>query len=99
MNIEELLEKDANELTIEESVFVQNFMVDAIAQQLEHQRTTIQTHEKTIQSLVEQITETRGGFAEMQVAMTSLYEQMENVKNSTEALGGYSKSSGGILMQ
>ncbi|AFN39362.1 hypothetical protein F485_gp143 [Aeromonas phage CC2] len=97
MNINELIEKENP--TVEESIFVQNFMIDAMVKQLEHQRETIKTHEATIQSLVESNTELRAGFTEMQLAMTTFYEQMENVKSSTEALGGYSKSTGGILMQ
>lgn len=35
MNIEQLLEKDENELTIEEQIFIQNHVIECIANKLE----------------------------------------------------------------
>lgn len=98
MNINELIEKENP--TVEESIFVQNFMIDAMVKQLEHQRETIKTHEATIQSLVEFNSEYRDAITQIQLAYQDLCRQFDVVKQaSVELGGGYQASETGIVFR
>lgn len=94
MVIEDLLEKPQNELTQDEAMFVLNFMVDALYNQSENQKATIRIMEETIQSHAHAITE-------LQLAMTSLYEQFDIVKEASVQLGGgyHKDSQSGIILR
>lgn len=91
MNINELLERDPDELTSDETVQLLNYMIDALFNQSEHQKATIKQLEETIASHVDAITD-------LQLAMNELRQMFEVVKRaSVELGGGYQESGSGII--
>ncbi|QQG33870.1 hypothetical protein ZPAH1_orf00108 [Aeromonas phage ZPAH1] len=90
MEINELLTKE--DLTTDESLFVLNHMVDLLYNQIENQKQNIKIMEDTIKSHHNAITE-------LQLAMTTLYEQFDTVKEASNQLGsgGFNRSESGII--
>lgn len=100
MNIEQLLDKSPEDLNLDETIQLINFMIDKLFDQSEHQKETIRMHEQTIKSHAEMLEEHREAITQMQLAYQELCLQFDVVKRaSTELGGGYQASESGIVFR